>query len=655
MPRFFILVLLAVIAQPLAFCWAEFPTIELQTISQSCFQAGSKATLQPRGQRLDELSALVFSESELTAEQQESTPGLLQAEGTGTGVFDLQVAPNASPGIVQLRAKGRFGISNPRPILVTSQPVTPLSGDHSNRVLAKPLAEKHIYTSVFAPAKRTFFQIKVPKGQMLRCVVYAKQLDSRAIPNLVLMTEAGSELKRARALGYWPAEIQYEANEDEIVNIAAHDFLFQGGAEYFYALEVSLSAIADESNGPDTTSTELDRLLRPNLQAGPERFSDPACLTEGNEKPPKSPQANQVLAAPFKFSADLSQGFYEQDFSAKKDESIVFELASSQLHQLTDPHLLVYSVQGEGETETTKLVANLDDGPTLGGPELKLLYRDPTLKWKAPADGRYRLKILDKQAGSHPPDAKAICVEARRESQVFRLLAIPLYPNNNRSAVKPSGCNLMCGGTTAIRVLAVRQDGFNGPIELQVTGLPTSVSCPGVVLPAGATEQVLVLSADENAVAWEGPVEVLGRSTLPNGSKLESKAQATTVFLTASSGRNQIQTRKTDQLRMSVNDQDKAPLLVSLGDSDVLEVRQGTNISIPIKVIRRDGGKVECVLRPQNLPRKVTLGEVKIPADKAEGKAEIKVAKDAPLGEANFWMLNEVKVSWRANPQAQAR
>ena len=170
----------------------------------------------------------------------------------------------------------------------------------------------------------------------------------------------------------------------------------------------------------------------------------------------------------------------------------------------------------------------------------------------------------------------------------------------------------------------------------------------------GVTEEALVITADESAAAWHGPVHIVGRANFANKA-IESRAKISTVCLTASSTRNRIQSRLTNQLHLSINESDKAPVFAQLGDGNVLEVRQGTKLEIPVKLIRRAGGNVECILRPQNLPPKVKLGEVKIAKDKADGKATIEVAGDAPLGEATLWMLGELKVAWRANPQTQTR
>jgi hypothetical protein len=79
---------------------------------------------------------------------------------------------------------------------------------------------------------------------------------------------------------------------------------------------------------------------------------------------------------------------------------------------------------------------------------------------------------------------------------------------------------------------------------------------------------------------------------------------------------------------------------------------RGGKLPFPVKVVRRTGGAGKCTLRPQNLPPKVTLGEIAIEGDKTEATPELTVAPDAPLGEYTFWMQNETPIKWRPNPQA---
>ncbi len=212
----------------------------------------------------------------------------------------------------------------------------------------------------------------------------------------------------------------------------------------------------------------------------------------------------------------------------------------------------------------------------------------------------------------------------------------------------------MRGGTEAINVLAIREDEFAGPIELSIENLPAGVSCAPTFIAAGESEASLILRCGDDAPAWHGSLHIVGQSQLAEQAA-RIVAEAATIVWPASGTRNAIQHRATAELMGVVNPLDTAPVLVELGDGSPIEVSQGAKASIPIKLTRREGGQVECVLRPQSLPPKSTLGEIKIAADANEATAELNIAGDAPVGEYSLWMQNEVKVKLPLNPQALAR
>ncbi|MFN7732843.1 MAG: hypothetical protein ACK5OB_13130, partial [Pirellula sp.] len=70
---------------------------------------------------------------------------------------------------------------------------------------------------------------------------------------------------------------------------------------------------------------------------------------------------------------------------------------------------------------------------------------------------------------------------------------------------------------------------------------------------------------------------------------------------------------------------------------------------------RRAGGEAKAVLRPQNLPPKVALGEFELPPNAAEAAPEIKAAADAPLGETTLWFQAEMTYKQALHPESHAR
>ncbi len=639
---------------------AQLPTIELQSLSQPAFQVGSRGEIRVSGSRLDELDGLEFSGAGIMATQRLQEPPLLGDEPVPSGIFDITIDDNTEPGLYDVRASGRFGISNPRALLVTKQPVVRCPSENTEAFSALDLATDTIYLDQAVAQSRKVFRISLKAGEQLSASVYAAQLDSRMVPSLVLYDDQARELRRSRGIRKWPAEIHYAASEPGDYVLAVHDFLYQGGPEYAFLLECKTDT--DESQ---LSSLELDALLRPLLRADhePSRISNVARANElgffngaAASRPTNLVHRAEPNTAPFHVQSTLANGPVSYDFQATKDRLFWLEVKSSQLDQLTDPSLLLFRVNQDPANSTEQLnrVAEQDDGNSVGSPDMRIRLRDPYLAWKVPEDGTYRVTIRDFESGLRPVDSMEFLLEVRDPQPGFRLLAHRLFPNPNRALARPLGSNLMRGGTEAILVTAIRKDGFNGPIEVAINDLPDGVSCPRSVIPRDATETVLVLRAAEDAAHQLSTLNITGAAEL-NGMPISASALSGSVVWGTTPTNNSITNRLCQALHLRVNALDTAPLLVELAGGQTLEAAQGDSLTIPISVQRREGGATACLLRAQNLPPKSSMTDVQIAADKSEATAELKLNNDVPPGEYTIWMENEARVQWRANPQAHAR
>ena len=95
-------------------------------------------------------------------------------------------------------------------------------------------------------------------------------------------------------------------------------------------------------------------------------------------------------------------------------------------------------------------------------------------------------------------------------------------------------------------------------------------------------------------------------------------------------------------------------MTISLGDGSVAEVKKGQAVKIPVKVVRRDGGKTNVVLRARDFPPGASGKDVTIAADKAEGEFEIKTG-NTPPGTYSLWLQAETKIKVKPNPQTLQR
>jgi hypothetical protein len=137
---------------------------------------------------------------------------------------------------------------------------------------------------------------------------------------------------------------------------------------------------------------------------------------------------------------------------------------------------------------------NDDGGPGYGA--------DSRLNFVAPRDGDYILHLADIRNLQGPDFAYRLTV--RDASPDYQLRADPSNPNIPR------------GGSVPVRVTADRLQGYGGPIEIEVKGLPRGMTAAPAVIPAEQDSTQVILSAASDAAegAPAAPIEIVGRARL---------------------------------------------------------------------------------------------------------------------------------------------
>lgn len=643
---------------------AQFPTIAIESLSTLGMSRNQSLPLSVTGQHTDELSQVFSTPAGLLAVPSGSGDTTRAAGESPSGEFTLRCPNDLGVGLYQLRFLGRFGISNPRPFLITRKPILPTTTDHYHAGLAMPLTQNGILSGIAKARQMGYFRFHADKDQRISIRAYAFQFDSPMIPAMTLYDPSGREIARERSIKAWPAEIEEAAGQPGEYLLVVHDFLYRGGHNYQYLLEAQVT-----SAGSRQPQMELDQLLRPGLNSrkSVRRFANPIRVRSLRETPPQvlllQPE-ELALEAPFSVAGDLNAGRCEFEFQAQAKKTYCFDVQSSMFDQLTDIRLQLFRQELASKKENLKQLVLQDDPPAGSGPFVRLLPRDPQFCWKAPATGSYRVRLYDNQSGKRPKDALGYQLHVREPSPGFSVLAYHHYPAADPNQARPMGCNLMRSGTTAIRVCAVRSDGWKGPISVEARDLPAGVCAQPAIMPTNSDTATLILTADDSAESWAGPIRIVGKGAVGEGILDKEAAEhrelhGISVFATVSQGaspqQNAIRSRLVSDLAIAVNSLDQTPISVSLGQGKVLEAKAGSKLSVPIRVVRRDGGKAVCVLRPKDLPARTSMKEVTLAADKTEATAELVIDLKAEPGLASIWLECETKVQWHSNPQALQR
>lgn len=679
--------------------WAQLPVSELHSFSRQVVQIGQPFEISVHGNRLEELSSLLltnFQGNPLPLEiRPQSTPQPpLRDWAETTGSFTISQGWETTPGLVEVRALGRLGASNSRTLLLVNRKVLIANGDHSSTLLALSPEWGQIVNSQTAAMQSKYYRYTLEANESLSCTAYCKQFDSLADIRLRLLDKDGRELASAQTLGWWPAELQWHHTGGHSTEfyVEVRDLLGRGGPQYAFALECVRSSRA--GSGAVDTSTlnpavgledgshqtkgshlvegpgnagerlHLDELLRPTLDAQQldGRFLQPlARVGACSQRKPASLLSAAANELPVSDETSvLYRGNLNEatrlNFTAKQGQAIVFDVSSALLGQLTDPALVVYKRETAPDdlAESFRWIGDSDDVAYCGTPALRVRRTDPHWIWTAPEDGHYQLRMKDQQSGRRPPDSRNFLLAVRPPKPGFSMIAYRAYPTSDPAASKPWGFGIQRRGTDRLHVTVLRHDGFSGSIELSVNGLPEGCSCQPVIVQPGVTEATLAIQASDSIVDGTCLITVVGKAMIGE-STIEVRATPAVITAGVSPMYNAILSRRSGSLEFTTVSTDMAPIQVHLGEGDCIEAKPDSKVAIKLSVHRSEGAAGECIFRPQDLPPKTSLGEVKIPADQNEVTMELAIAADAPSGEYTFGGLTESKVKWRVNPQALAR
>ena len=635
---------------------AQFHVCELRALSRTGAQLGTEFDLDVvAGDRLNGVTNLVFSNPGITAEQKTTAALPFSDAAVGqSGKFHVRVAADVPPGRYEVRTAGRHGISNPRVFVVTKAANERVSTVSHDRQTPTELQPGQFLNAVCTVAQRDWFRFELDKPADLSIQLLAQRVDSRMIGQLRVFDSEGRSLAVARGSDDFDPEISLSKLPAGQYTVMLHDFLYRGGSEFPYQLVVGLDADA-----VPLLLGQADAMQEPVQGKLPGNWN-PNCVSSGNAgklmlNEVAEPAAAQRLELPSEtawwFPPDQSGQVYE--LSAKKGQQVAIRVLADRLGEPSDARLFVQRIEPQAEgTPKFHPIAEADDSYNIGNESLSLMTKDPVTIWTATHDADYRVIVHDMDVGQALAARQAFRLRVGPPTPGFDLIAYPAFPNKDLKQSRGFGSKLFRGSSEAIRVLALRRDGWTGPIKLTLEGLPSGVVADEVVMAANQNTAQVTLVAAENAAAGHFKVVVSGRSL---DGKTTAVASPATLVWGSGGGRDFIRSRIGADLLFSVSDHDLSPLTIGLGEDAVLEVKKGAALSVPISITRREGGKEACVLRTRDLPAGVTAADVTVAADKTDGKLEIKVSDKAAPGTYSLWLQTETKIKLKPDVQPLQR
>ena len=190
------------------------------------------------------------------------------------------------------------------------------------------------------------------------------------------------------------------------------------------------------------------------------------------------------------------------------------------------------------------------------------------------------------------------------------------------------------GDSVVVTVAADRRYGLGGDIGLAVQNLPPGFTSSDAVIPAGQPQAKLTITAPPDAPLTVFAPVIVGTTTLNNQPWTRPAVGAEDV-MQAFSYRHVVPTK---EFVVAVVETSLFSLATNAPPKDGLEVKQGAEVQIVVKAVRKEGAKFPINLAVVDAPAGITVKTAPIPEDKDEVPITLSVPKPAPAG----WKVNVI-------------
>ena len=666
---------------------AELPTPILTTLTPPGGKIGTEFELTVAGTDLDEADALHFSHPEITATLKSPNH------------FAVKIPPEVPVGIYDARVVGKLGVSNPRAFAVGDRSEIIGTKAHDKPEVAVELAVGSVFNGNATAAVADWFKFTAKKGERILIECAAREIDSRMSPVLAVLDAGGREIESVRKGG----PLDFTAPSDGQFFLKLNDLTFGGGPEFFYRLKISKGPFVDfifpPAGVPGTKAnfTIYGRGLpggKPaNLRAGDQKplekldveialpsFADAARarhtrpasavddgffhtlttpdgasnpvfigfsampLTREIEPNNKTGQAQKVtvpceVAGQFFPSADVDC----YAFDAKKGDVLWLEIFSQRTGRITSPFLLV---QREG-TDLKEVYASESDP---GGKKFTTLSNDPAFRFEAKEDGTYRVFVRDLLGATRSNPASTYRFAIRRETPDFRLVALTEQPpqkKDDRSAA-PRGLLLRAGETAAVKVLAIRRDGFAGDIELSAENLPDGVKCVPTKIEGNKGDGLLLLTANDRPAKACVAFSVIGRAKVGDKELRREASGGAVVWAVADFNIDAVPSRLTADFPLAVNGTESAPIRIAAAEEKAWTAKAGEKLEIPMRITRAADFKEPLKLKAAGIAAVDAMKELDADAKATSVTATLDLkALKFPGGESTIFFSAQTKGKYR--------
>ncbi len=608
-------------------------------------QRGTTVEVTVGGQNLSNAVGMTFGGRGVTAERIEDKGGQQRRRPSKGEIgeednlqladqirFRVTIAPDAEPGLRDVRLEGRQGLSNrlffevgTLPDVLEKEP----NDAEGNRLDKLPVT---VCGQVMrSDADRFTFAARKGQAILLRVqgrvfIPYiADAVPGWFQPVLRLFDASGREVAYEDDYRFQVDPVMiFRAPADGDYTAEIRDALFRGREDFTYRIDIgelpfitSVFPLGGQVGGKAEVTLSGVNLPRGRMKLASSRQETQAVQVEtpsgyySNKvlfertdlaskpwKPNLSRSTAMPLASGQAVDAVMAGPMQEHWYAVRADGrgQLMFEVKARRLGSPADMKMTIYAPDG-------KQLAEVDD---VDDPEEPLLthHADPVSIQRIEKPGIYMVRLSETQGNGGADYAYRFKVY--RPEVDFSL------------AIEPSSLSIPSGGSALLTMTASRRNGFNGRIDVSVEGLPEGFETSPGVIPPGSKKLFMTVTAPHGVpegnlnLKVKGSVEQDGKQVARYAQPVESMMQAFyyTHMLPIS------------DFRSHVGPEQPFSVTVETGGQPVALARQGTT-SLKVNISRREGFAEPVTITLRSADRSVTAEAVV--AEVASDHAELKL------------------------------
>lgn len=510
----------------------------------------------------------------------------------------VTVAADAALGVREFRLASNLGISSIGQIVIVDDPV--ILENSANNTIAQAQAIQLpcvVAGRIEAIEDVDYFKFEAKEGQTLTFELYCARLQDKihdlqkhAKPMLTLFDGEGRELAANDHFYFADPMLSYTIRKTGTYYIQIRESTYDGDQRWVYALLATnrpyVSHIYPMAGNPgqilEVEPVGSAKLKQPKVkvqlpkQPGLQQIqldidgqkTNPITVLvsplpqfqeqEPNDEPAKATRI--TLPAGINGRIGQPRDLDHYVFAAKKGKPISFELKARRFGSILNS-----SLHGVIEIMDSKGMVLMANDATHSDTEAKLVFTPQ-------ADGDYILRVRD--LNSKGSDTAVYHIEADWARPDFSLRCDP-----DKAMIGP-------GSSTAWYVHVVRSNGFAGPVEVQIKGLPKGMSASPLTIPPSMTQGMIVLTAAADAKNAAAHVEIIGTATVKS---VEGKEE---TLVRRSTPNQEIYSPGGGRARFNVNLQtvaitDTSDIMKVQVSTEKISLKPGEEIKIDVTLERR--------------------------------------------------------------------